>query len=74
MYTNSNQKLNTTFKEKYAIFYGIETVLNCSFSDPVLAELTLGPSEEGTKGLQWKKMMEQPEERIYTWHALDFQI
>ena len=50
---------------------------NCfifAFPDPVLAELTLGPSEEGRKGLQWKEMMDQPEERIYFWHSLDFKI
>ena len=39
-------------------------------TDHVLADLTLGPTEHGVQGLHWRKMMDQPGERIFVWHTV----
>ena len=46
--------------------------IKISSSDPVLTDLTLGPTEHGRLGQHWTKMMEQPGERIFKWHFLEF--
>ena len=45
--------------------------INLFSSDPVLADLTLGPTENGRQGQHWRKMMDQPGERIFMWHMLE---
>ena len=42
------------------------------FADSTLADLTLGPNEDGAKGQHWRKMMDQPGERLFVWHALHY--
>ena len=67
-------KSSTSLLKKSMRMFSASTCSKILFPDPVLADLTLGPSEEGRKGLHWKEMIEQPEERIYFWHSLDFEI
>ena len=38
--------------------------------DRLLCKLTLGPNELGASGIHWKKMVEQPEEKIFAWYEL----
>ena len=41
-----------------------------NFLDPVAAYLEPGPNEPGSASNHWKKMMDNPGERIFTWHKL----
>ena len=59
------QKSMFCFKKK-------RIILTFSFVDSVLAELTLGPTENDSQGLHWKQMMEQPGERIFLLHNMSF--
>ena len=48
-----------------------KTLINFSSSDRVLTDLTLGTNEHGRQGQHWRKMMNQPGERIFMWHMLE---
>ena len=41
------------------------------FPDCVVADLKLGPNEPGNKSEHWRKMMDNPGERIFMWHELN---
>ena len=60
------------YKSKIEVSKWKDISKSYSSTDSVLADLILGPDENGLRGYHWRKMMDQPGGRIFVWHQLNY--
>ena len=71
-YTNCWNKSSKKIKTFLMYDQDTKNNRNIFLLDPVLADLTLGLSEDDRQCSHWRQMMDQPGERVFVWHTLQY--